>query len=363
MESLSENGKGISFLDDGSDGEKSLDEQAASICSQAMGCEVDVTGCEMFVCKLCGVSCTADTPFTSAAMIQKTGRYRPWYKYKTIKHPTTRHIITKQPQGYQCGVCSNTFVSLGLNAQYESLAKFQRDISLPGKQQEGPKFIRATKNWIAQHNKNPDRVKLKCKAELLESFTTVDTVENMGDQDSGPLKQFVTVENWDDKKDGKLDVAKVVEEMFFGKKRKGCWQAVGREGVFTRKPIATKLLETRCRESDGQGPFAAKREQAIQDVYIGGRDAATKAVEQVIVERPTPTTMDDLMEMLRASGVGSVSSSLSAQEGDTDKQNADESGADAEEDTEEDESSEEEACPKRRNTTSSRRILTYDPYN
>ena len=46
-----------------------------------------------------------------------------------------------------------------------------------------------------------------------------------------------------------------------GQTRKGCWVVHGREGVYYRKPIATKELENRTELSDGAGPFADTREK------------------------------------------------------------------------------------------------------
>ena len=99
--------------------------------------------------------------------------------------------MAKVPSGCQCGVCVNTFSALGLDAEYATLGLFYKAISQPCKREEGPKFVRGTKNLIQQLNKHPGRCKLKDKNELKEAFTIISTVDSMGDQDSGPEFQKI----------------------------------------------------------------------------------------------------------------------------------------------------------------------------
>ncbi len=172
----------------------------------------------------------------------------------------------------------NTFAALGLDTEYATLGQFFKAISQPHKREEGPKFVRATKNFIQQLNKNPERCKLKDKNELKEAFTIITTVDSVGDQDTGPTRKFICIDNWDEKEDGPLDMSKVCEEVWFGKTVKGCWQTSGREGVYTRKSIANKILENRTEISDGKGPFAANREKKIREAFSKGREEKLKKV-------------------------------------------------------------------------------------
>ena len=138
----------ISFADEaagGAEDELSNDETVNSTCG-GLCCEIDVTGCELLYCKTCGSKCIEPTPLTSPKMVAKLGRYRPWVKYHKIKEPVTRQVIKKIPRSCQCGICLNTFNALGLNVQYTNLGDFQKQLSVPAKQQEGPKFVRARRN-------------------------------------------------------------------------------------------------------------------------------------------------------------------------------------------------------------------------
>ena len=113
---------------------------------------------------------------------------------------------------------------------------------------------------------------------MKEHFATISTVDNIGDHDEVAKKEFVSLEVWDETKDGPLDMTKVVEETIFNKKVEGCWRTVGREGVFSRTTVSNKLLQSCTEESDGVGPFADKRAERIKEVFLAGRDAVAKKV-------------------------------------------------------------------------------------
>ena len=91
-------------------------------------------------------------------------------------------------------------------------------------------------------------------------------------------EKIIRFDNWNEKEDGQLDPPKVVEEEFFGQNMKGCWQLVGRQGVYTRTPISNKILESHTEVSDGVGPFAVSREKKIREVFSAGREQKSKKV-------------------------------------------------------------------------------------
>ena len=136
-------------------------------------------------------------------------------------------------------------------------------------------------------------------------------------------------------------MSKVVEEVWWGKPVKGCWQTSGREGVYTRKSIANKILENRTEISDGAGPFAANREKKIREAFSKGREEKSKKIEQVAVAAPPRTTVDDVLQMLRsASGLPGLEN-IFAEDGD--EQEQEHGDGDEQEQQEEEESSDDDA--------------------
>ena len=263
---------GIAFGDAPADED---DETNASTCGGTR-CEIDVSGC-VLKCYTCGAGAGDKSPLTSRVALNRFGPYHPWHKYKKILDKITTRLV-KVPQSYQCGICINTFQALGLNFEYGTLGHFHKAICQPAKREEGPKFVSATKNFIEQLNKHPERVRFKDKTELRQAFTFITTRDSMGEEDLGAEKEFVCLEHWDPEKDGKLDMTKVVEENWFGIWRKGCWRLKGREGVFSRKPKHMKMLEKSTELDDGQGPFAAKRVEKITNALGKVKEAAAKKV-------------------------------------------------------------------------------------
>ena len=226
--------------------------------------DIDVSGCDLMKCNTCVAGASDDTPFTNPQAIRKWGPFHPWHKYRM------RSVTSKAPKSAQCGICVNTFNALGLDLEHGTLGQFFKVWNQPNKREEGPRFVRAVKNFIQQLNKHPDRVKLKDKSELKAAFTIVSTLNNMGHQDSGPTKRFFQLENWDEAEDGKLDMSKVVDEFVCGQNRRGCWVVQGREGVYFRKPIEEL--------SDGRGPFADEREKKIRETYTKALEDKSKKV-------------------------------------------------------------------------------------
>ena len=261
---------------DGSDFEQCLgDEDDASTTADQIN-DIDVSGCDLVKCNTCGAKACDDTPFTNPKVLKKWGNYHPWHKYDKKRSRLTGAVTAKVPKNSQCGICINTFKALGLELEHGTLGHYFKVINQPNKREEGPRFVRAVKNFIQQLNQHPDRCRLKDKNELKAAFTIVSAVDRMGHQDSGATKKIVCVENWDEAEDGKLDQSKVVEEFMMGQTRKGCWVVHGREGVYYRKPIATKELENRTELSDGAGPFADTREKNPRNVF----ESAGRQIEE-----------------------------------------------------------------------------------
>eukprot|EP00974_Lingulodinium_polyedra_P128309 11205542-Lingulodinium_polyedra.AAC.1 len=65
--------------------------------------------------------------------------------------------------------------------------------------------------------------------------------------------EFVLLAHWDEKEDGKYDPSKVVEEDVFGKKEKGIWKQVGKQGHLRYRERQATVVRDVTVEEEGSG--------------------------------------------------------------------------------------------------------------
>ena len=92
-------------------------------------------------------------------------------------------------------------------------------------------FLEAVKEWVRQHIENPSRVKLKNKNSLMEVQKQLTTARTHRGEFQAPEMEFVLVEDWDEKDDGKFDQSKVVDECVRGEMKQGIWKMIGKRAI------------------------------------------------------------------------------------------------------------------------------------
>ena len=91
-------------------------------------------------------------------------------------------------------------------------ANYYKWVSDRARQNEHKSFLNSVKDWIRQHNENPDKVRLRNKDELLEAKKSLTVKKDTGGRFEMPKKQFVCTSAWDENIHGKWDASKEVEQ-------------------------------------------------------------------------------------------------------------------------------------------------------
>ena len=143
----------------------------------------------------------------------------------------------KSPKGKLCLICTNVYSSLGYDVKYGRKGGFADYKAVIAKQSGvHHTFLAARKAWIKSFNDDDEEeMRLKTKKRLTQVKETLELLDEESQGFSAPKKVFVEEDKWNVEVDGAFDQEKVVEEFIFGKKRKGIWKVVGREGVWDFK--------------------------------------------------------------------------------------------------------------------------------
>ena len=99
-------------------------------------------------------------------------------------------------------------------------------------------------------------MRLKTKKRLIQLKETLELLDEESQGFSAPKKVFVEEDKWNVEVDGAFDQEKVVEEFIFGKKRKGIWKVVGREGVWDFKDSQGRTVRKTSVEESGRKDIA-----------------------------------------------------------------------------------------------------------
>ena len=151
-----------------------------------------------------------------------------------------------------------------MDAIHGDITKYLKHVALPANQHEHGKFLSSLKEWIRQHNNEPNKTKLASKKALSEVQTVLDIQHKRGGRFEKPKREFVLVEHWDENEDGKFEQDKVVEETIFGKTCKGIWKDLGSRGRFVYTDFEEGVVVESSREHNGEGPFAKQALEATK---------------------------------------------------------------------------------------------------
>jgi len=146
-----------------------------------------------------------------------------------------------------------------LDADYDSIGDYFKDISKPENKKKHSRFLATQKEWIADHN-NPDLpLKLKNRQDLYRAcYKKLEVVSEHGHSLEAPDMAFVELEHWDTKIDGEYAPEDVKTELVDNGNRevKGVWKMSGRAGVHTLKRFDKSSVVKTSLEEQGDSSFA-----------------------------------------------------------------------------------------------------------
>ena len=272
--------------------------------------EIDSDCVQKLRCKLCSAKATELSPLASSDDVYI--KYIEWRLYH--KKKIQGRIVSRVPRGRLCNWCPKTFFALGWEDEFASIGAYSKTISTTNKERH-QKFLTGRKAVIKSHLKTASglgvraRMTSSAQKDVNDAAVTLDTVTAETRRMAKPKMQFVTVEKWDEKLDGKFDAAKVIEENCFGKRQKGIWKNTGREGVYDGEHFEDKIVEERTRETDDSGPLGKTRMEHKQAKLRSLLDNREKMQKEAAVDAPTPTSVQDILNLLASAGHGNVSAS------------------------------------------------------
>lgn len=180
-------------------------------------------------CCLCSCKSTDPNPIVSVlSEASDVLAWRPWAKYRKIP----QHCV-RVAEGKCCLPCFNVFRLLGKDRKYGSYQAYYKHISQKTNQQaqaEHKDFLAGVKNWLKQHQEDPEKFKLKSKEDLLKTQKQLIISKKQGGKLTAPKKQFVLSSHWNPEKHGEWDPAKEVDHFVDGALRKGVWRQSWRRG-------------------------------------------------------------------------------------------------------------------------------------
>ena len=246
-------------------------------------------------------------------------------------------LIGKKPTGCVCRICCNVYKVGGFSAQYGKITVYKKTVlsKKDGAEKHKP-FLAAVKEWLRQHKEDPDRTKLKNKKSLMEVQKQLVTARTQRGEFQAPEMEFVLVDHWDEKEDGKYDASKVVEAEVQGATRRGIWKMIGKHGHF--KYIQSEGVEMRDEtlEEKGIGKLTDMAIDAKKQVLLSNITTARENREENAVQAPQ-LDLTQLLSML-GNGSGDRDSGPEAEpglDGSEDEENEDPSNHDEEESAEE----------------------------
>ena len=186
----------------------------------------------------------------------------------------------------------------GLQAEFGTYKKYYEFVKKRENQDKRKQFLSGRKEWVRQHDENPDKTQLS-------------TARTLGGKFVAPKMQFITKAGWDSSKHGEWDPAKVVKTMMFGEEKEGIWRKIGADGVFDFEVYDDRAFtESQVQHDGSEGPFAELALQRKRKARTEAFQAASKARNATAVQG-TEMSLFDLVAQI---GSGAQSSGSAAKE-------------------------------------------------
>ena len=198
-------------------------------------------------------------------------------------------------------ICGNVYKTGGFSAQYGKITTYKKVLSRKDGAEKHKQFLAAVKEWLRQHKEDPDRTKLKNKKSLMEVQKQLKTARTQKGEFQAPEMEFVLVEDWDEKDDGKYDPSKVVDALVHGGLRKGIWRMTGKKGHYKYIQAEGVEIGDETIEEQGGGKLTDMAIDAKKQVLLRHITTARQNREENAAEAPQL----DLAQLLSMLGNGS----------------------------------------------------------
>ncbi|CAE7243053.1 unnamed protein product [Symbiodinium sp. KB8] len=268
------------------------------------------------VCCLCQAKSTDPTPLDDPGM----DGVIPWAKYRKMQHEGE---TVRVPEGKIDLICLNVFRATGLNKEHKNYTAYFAWVSKKENQAKHKGFLASRKEWVKQHNENPDKVKLSSKGQVQQAAKLLKE-RTMGGRLKAPKKQFVTEQGWDPEiHGGPWDPSKVEELEVLGEIQKGIWVSVGKKGVFDYEEYDDRSMKEQRIEHDsdlqaifGEEALSRKRKASVRAFQAVSAKREASAVQgqaldlaSIVQQMKASGSLPSAVEDKAASGSGSESSS------------------------------------------------------
>ena len=263
-------------------------------------------------CSLCNSMSTDASPLAAASDLDKYAGRRPWNKYRKISYQEEGQedaVVYRVAEGRLCLICRNVFCAMGLQHKYGSTKEYFQQISGSGAK-EHEKFMAGMKEWIAQHNDNPSRTRLKDVKSVKDAKPKMEAKQRTGLKIKAPEREFVAQSNWNPQLDGEWDESKAETLVIAGVEVRGCYKLPKRAGVYKIEEYVDSSVDETRNLQNSDTPFAdaalQEARNATQQRWHSGRQERDKAS----VAAPSSSSsgglgglaLDDVLALLQGQG-------------------------------------------------------------
>ena len=201
--------------------------------------------------------------------------------------------------------CRNVYKAGGSITRYGSLQAYRKVLAKKDGHLIHAKFLACLKEWMKQHDENPEQTKLKDKKRLMEVQRNLSTERRQTGEFVAPKMEFVLVDDWDEE-DGKYDASKVVQEFVGGQTRSGIWKTKGKKGHYEYVEKEGIITRETTVEEQGAGKLVEAAIEAKSQVLRNSFTEGRKTREEKAVEAPRPA-LADILGMLGVDGGNTAS--------------------------------------------------------
>ena len=170
--------------------------------------------------------------------------------------------------------CRNVYKAGGFSTRYGTLNEYRKVLAKKDGHLIHAEFLACLKEWMKQHDENPEQTKLKDKKRLMDVQKTLSTERRQTGEFVAPKMEFVLVDDWDEE-DGKYDASKVVQEFVGGQTRSGIWKTKGKKGHYEYVEKEGIITRETTVEEQGAGKLVEAaieaKSQVLRNSFTEGR--------------------------------------------------------------------------------------------
>ena len=237
----------------------------------------------------------------------------PWVQYEPVfDEGSERALVGKKPKGRVCRICLTTYKASGWDATYGPIGNYFKIAATPAGRAKHQEFLHKVNVMAAKVDDEGHFLRGSAAKEIGRTELTLK--KSRGSKVLKPLREFVTLDAWDENIDGVLDKTKVIQEDFGEGTVEGCWVGRGRSGVFKEQAYVDQRVDESRLEADDSGPFGKERLANKRKQVAKVFDDTESKRRKLAVERPASglVGVDDASSLLALLGGAASGLSLGA---------------------------------------------------